>query len=380
VRAAAIVAVLGLAACAAGLAVDPHGFQLAYLTAWFTLLSTCAGSTFLVMFAHAARARWLTALRRIAEVPMALAPVFAILAVPLLPGLSGIYPWIDPPPGLPSDVQRALAHAHGWLDVPFFMVRSALYLLAWSGVAVPLAVLSRRQERDPSERRQLLLQHISSAGIPALALVFTFAAFDWLMSLQAGWVSTVYGLHVLAGLLVSGTALVALAACAGVRRGWLPPGVGPPHLLSLGKLLLAFVCTWAWMAYAQLIVIWSADLPRAGEFYRLRVQHGWAAFTAAVVLAQFAIPFFWLLSREGRRSPARLGVIAAWLLLAHWLDVAWLVLPPGTGLSAASALAAGPLLLLGGVLVMLVLRSIRGMPPVPRGDPFLEPALRYRGS
>jgi len=300
--------------------------------------------------------------------------VFALLFIPVAFGMHSLYHWSQP---------GAVAHdallrfKQPYLNQPFFLARSALYLLVWSAIALWFRTLSRRQDEAPDPAAAASLRRYSGALLIPLAITTTFAAFDWLMSLAPHWYSTIFGVYLFAGGLVSGFAFVSVAAVA-LRRAGLLPSLSAEHLHDLGKLLFAFTVFWAYIAFSQFFLIWYGNIPEETIWYRARLEGGFRLLTIGLALGHFALPFFFLLPRATKRNAATLVVAAAWLLAMHFVDVYWLVIPSVEGLAArpgvvdvTSLLAAGGVFL--GAFGWLLVTS----PLVPAGDPRLSESLAF---
>jgi hypothetical protein len=206
----------------------------------------------------------------------------------------------------------------------------------------------------------------------------SFAAFDWLMSLDTSWSSTIFGLYYIANALVGGLSITILAVYFADCKGPLATLVKPAHYHSLGKLLHTFVCFWAYIAFSQLMLIWIGHLPEDIPWYLQRLRGGWGAVAMLLALGRFGLPFFVLLSRDLKRDPRRLAIVAGWLLLMHYLDLYWLVMPvlhpagPRLGLADLTA----PIGVVG-AMVAFALRQLRGVAAVPLGDPYLDESMGY---
>lgn len=381
--AAAIAAGVGWLGLAIGFALEPRRTLYAYLAVFGFYLTTAVGALAMAMAARSVRARWFVVLLRLAEAPAATLPLFLLLAVPVLVGAGAVYPWAGSLEGFSLEDRRLIARKAGWLSVPFFDVRVVLYLLAFAALAAALVRGSRAQDRaaGPVEAAAIArrLRVLSAAGLPAIGLLLTFASFDLWMSLQPTFVSTVYGIYVFSGGFAAALALIAVLSAALGARGRLPPEVAASHHHALGKLLLSFVIFWGYIAFVQLLIVWIADVPREIDFYLRRTEGSWAGMTWALALAQFAIPFALLLSRDLKRRPRRLAAVAVLVLVAHFLDFAWLVLPVHDRAGVAPHLVdLAALLAQGGVLVLGGLLAFRGRAAVPAADPDLAASLEYR--
>jgi hypothetical protein len=310
-RSALAVGAVGLLLSVIGTFVDPRQAYTSYLTAYAAGLSVAVGALMLVMTAQVTGARWFVPFRPIALRIASTLPVFALLFLLLLPGLRALYPWVPPLDHLSPELQQEIRQKQSYLNVPGFVVRALIYFAVWIG----FARLIRRAPRAAS-----------AAGLPLVGLTATFAAFDWLMSLTPDWFSTIYGLYYLAGGFLGALGLVALSAHAGERFGTSVPVVREWYH-ALGKMLLTFVLFWAYIAYAQLLIVWIADLPKEITWYVPRLHGSWGVLGLVLLGGQFAVPLLLLLFRRVTTHPHTLAWIGGWLLLMHYLDDYWLVLP-----------------------------------------------------
>jgi hypothetical protein len=365
--------IVGGLAHAVGFAIEPRRALFSYLAAFAFFVTLSLGSLVLVQIVHAARARWFAPLRRLAEIPAATLPVFLPLALPLVLGAAELYRWAAPLGPLPAEELELFTRKRAWLNVPFFAARTFVWIAACSVVAWLLAGWSLRQDRDADPALQGRMHRLGAGALPAVAFAITFASFDWFMSLEPLFHSTVYGLYVFAG---GFTATLALLGFVATR---LASPIEAPHRIALGKLLLAMVIFWAYIAFVQLLIVWIANTPREAAFYTRRSTDGWQWVSLALGLAHFALPFLALLSRDLKASRRALAIVAAWLLAAHYADVYWLVLPV-YGPPTAHWLDLSALAVIGGACALFAGIRYRDRPLFASGDPFWEHALRYRGT
>jgi hypothetical protein len=376
VRASAICAVAGAVLCIIAAIADPHRAAAAYVVAYVFATTVVLGALATVMIAQLTAATWFVVLRRTAEGVVAALPALAILALPLLAWIHVLYPWANPD-ALPADVRTNVAAKAAYLNVPFFIGRTIVYWIAWLAIGelVRRASLEDTTRGNAATRR---LRVVSAIGVVVFALTITFAAIDWLMSLTPGWSSTVYAVYVYGGAQLSALAL--LAVLTQWRRDGALSVVNDQHIAALAKLMLTFVLFWVYMGYSQLIVVWSGDLPREVSWYVPRV-HGWGGATGlALIFGHFALPFLVLLPGVIRRNGRAIAALGAWLLVMHWTDIFWLVVP---SLSPAAVPAwwmhVGALLLVVGASVACAVWRAADVAPLPAADPRLEASLRYAG-
>jgi hypothetical protein len=316
-RRSLIVGLIALALCAIWGWFARQQFFVSYLIAWLFFLGVALGSMVNLMVYQLTGGAW----GRLLLVPLAAAmrtlPVIALLGLPLLLGLDQLYSWMRPDAGLPSEL---LAQKAWYLNVPFFLVRAALYFAVW-------LYLAHRMRGLMNETQAPRLQRLSIVGLIAYALTVTFAAVDWIMSLTPQWDSTTFGLLTGVAQSLAGFAAAMTAAGLLVRRGLLPD-LGTPRILQdVSNLLLMFVLTWTYLAFTQYLIIWSADLPHEISWYLPRLHTSWHAIAWMLVVFHFALPFVILLFRSAKRSAVWIAGLGALMLGAHWIDMVWLVAP-----------------------------------------------------
>ncbi len=364
----------GLLLCGLGWAAAPERFAHAYLVAFWFAATLSLGGLFFVIVQHLTRAGWSVTVRRPAEWLASFLPFCALLFIPVaLLRMRLFGAWMGPGAAQDELLQKKAA----FLDPTFFFARAVLYFAVWSALGHFFTRRSREQDAsgDPELTRQM--RAFSGPATLLFALSVSFAAFDWLMSLQPRWYSTIFGVYVFAGAAVGGFAALALMLIALQQSGSVRQVSTVEHRHDVGKFLFGFTIFYAYIAFSQYFLIWYANLPEETVFYSVRWVGSWRAASLLLVFAHFPVPFALLLSRAGKRSAAVLGGSAGILLLAHYLDLYWLVMPLASPTSAApswvdAAALAGPLGALAGFVAW---QAARG-PLYPTRDPLLREAMQ----
>ncbi|HZD04715.1 MAG TPA: hypothetical protein VE173_07350, partial [Longimicrobiales bacterium] len=354
---------------------DPGGVMEAWLTAWIFGISVALGALAFLMIGHVTGARWFVVVRRVAETVVATLPFLALLMLPVLLDLGRLYPWARA--GVEGTVTGEPGGRAIWLQPGFFTVRAVACLLVWCAMATALWAWSTGSDEGGGRSRARAPVILSAVGLPVYGVTVTVAAFDWIMSLDPTWSSTMFGIYWFAGGFLASLALLVLLAAGLERAGYLRERVATDHYYALGRLLLTFVVFWAYIAYSQGFLVWIADIPREAEWYVARWDHGWSVVLVLLIVGHFAVPFLALLSRELKRRRRRLVAVAAWLLVVHWIDVYWLVEPslgrdPLPGWPHLAALAA-----VLGLSTAWGTWRLRGKQPVPIGDDRLAASAAY---
>ncbi len=377
-RNALIVGVVALALSAVGYFLDSPRFFSAYLVAFMFWMTLALGSLFFVMLHHLVGASWSVVIRRLAESLTGTIPYLAILFIPILFGLHDLYSWShsDLAAGDPVIMRKA-----GWLNIPFFTIRAIVYLFIWSGLAHLLYKTSMLQDSQPSEEVTRKLKKISAPGMLLFAFTVTFAGFDWLMSLEPHWYSTVFGVYVFAGGLVGALSLMTAIVAFIQRRGILRGTITIEHYHDLGKLMFAFIIFWSYIAFAQYFLMWYGNIPEETFWYLKRWEGSWQIVSMILFFGHFVIPFVVLLFRGIKRTTGALVFMAVWIVVMHWFDQYWLVFPTLSPHSAAIswidlATTAG----IGGIFFWAFWNRFCSTAVVPVGDPKLEASIHHVNS
>jgi hypothetical protein len=370
-------AIVGLLALIGGIFADVQRFFGAYLIAYIYVLTIACGALVFLMIVHAMRAGWPTLLRRLIEAMVATFPLLAVLFVPIPIGLAALYPWmrIDTIPSLAA--RELVARKVAYLNAPGFILRAVVYFVVWILVGHLLRRASLQKDREPEIEVNHRMYVTSGILLPLVALALSFASFDWVMSLMPTWYSSMFPVYFFAGGFLGALALLTLlTAVADANAAIL--GITSSHYYALGRLLLAFTIFWAYVAFFQLMLIWIANRPDEVTFYLARVAGGWRAVTVLLAATHFVVPFFVLLNYDIKRRRGPLALVAAWLLVAHYIDVEWLVMPSLRPFGAVySWIDLGAIFFVGGVTVVYATLRLRGLSLVPIHDPSLPRALRY---
>jgi len=371
----ALLAVVGLGAAAWLGRGDPRQFAHSYLVAFLYFLSIALGGLFFVLVQHATRSGWSVVVRRTAENVAGTLPLFALLFIPVALGLHALFEWTHA-----EEVARdhLLAHKRPYLNETFFFIRAAVYLVSWTLISWWYRRVSVKQ--DASGDRQLT-RRLQTASAPALivyGITVTFASFDWLMSLAPHWYSTIFGIYFFAGAVVGLFAVLGLLAL-GLRRSDAAGGaITVEHLHDVSRLLFAFTCFWAYIAFSQFMLLWYANIPEETIFYLHRIRGSWLTLSVVLAVGHFCAPFLFLLPRTIKRSGPGLALAALWLLGMHYLDLYWLVMPRLHPAGVTPHVLDGACLLgVGGVFLCGLGLLMRRAALIPVKDPRLPESLSF---
>jgi hypothetical protein len=366
---------LGVVLCAVAYFRDSQSLYVSYLTAFSFFLAISLGAIFFVMVQHLARVGWSVTVRRTAENMGGNLFVLAILFLPLLTGVHDLFHWSH------EDVRATDALIQtkaGFLNEPFFYTRAAIYLVVWSVLGWWFLRTSRMQDETRDPALSTRMGKVSTIGLILFGLTLTFYAIDWIMSIDAHWFSTMFGVYYFAGAVVAFYCALILVLTWLKRTGHLQASVNVEHYHDMGKLLFGHNIFWAYIAFSQFMLIWYANIPEETLFFLHRAEGGWKAVSLSLPWLHFVLPFLFLMSHNIKRRPGLLSIGAALLLVMCYVDIYWLIQPyfyhhgPHFGLSDI-----GSLLAIGGFYLFFLVHNMRQASLIPVGDPRLQDCLNY---
>ncbi|MCB8984933.1 MAG: hypothetical protein H6659_13970 [Ardenticatenaceae bacterium] len=375
-RIAFIVGVVAALLTILGFFIDPLEFFRGYLLGYVIWIGVALGCLALLMMHYLTSGPWGFVLRRFLEAAVWTLPLLALFFIPLLFGLPELYPWARP--SLVAQ-DALLQHKQPYLNVPFFMVRTAVYLLIWSGMSWLLLRWSRRQDSSDSWDLRDKARRLSAPGLIIYLFTASFAAIDWMMSLEPRWFSSIYGVMVIAGQVLAALALATGASLWLRRTSPLDELATPGLFYDLGNLLLGFLLFWIYLTFIQYLVIWSGNLPEEITWVIRREQDGWLWVSLIVVLLGFAVPFALLVGSGFEPRTHILRIVTPLIFVTQIVNVYWLVVPAfyPDGWHIHWLQLTAPLAL-GGLWLGAALHYLRQHPLLPQQDPRLKEIFAER--
>jgi len=339
----------------AGFIMEPKEALGDALAAAIFCLTIPLGAALLMAICIAIGARWW---HGITKFPTQLASLFPITALAvgavLLAGLYQLYPWTD------ADV---VAHSHilqlkaAWLTPAFFLIRAAVVLVAWFLMIAALVKAVNNAVNNPSAAATGRMVRTGVVFILVFGLTISVAWWDWLMSLEPEWFSTMQGVYGFSSVYVAGIAATIIFAIQHQRAGGTM--VKENHLHDLGKLLFAFSFFWGYIWFCQFMLIWYADIPEEAGWFVHRMTGGWTMLFVLNGVINFAVPFIVLMSAKAKKNPNVLYQVALLALAGRWLDL-WLAVAP--------SLNDGPYIPVYGIAATALVLGLMALPP-PKAKP-----------
>jgi hypothetical protein len=381
-RTGVILAIIGAITFIAGGMGHPHYWWGGYLLGFVYAMGVSVTLVFFSALSYLVNAGWTAAIRRIPELLSTFVLVLPIAAVPLVIGaLTGnLYEWMHS-----NDEHLHHGFKGFYLSQPFFWARLLFYAIVWITMHRIIVGNSIRQDDTnditPTQRNWKL----SAPVVLLYALTITFASFDLVMTLEPHWFSTIFGVYSFAGHFVAALALTLILMRMLDRSGYLAGVLSREHYHDVGKLLFAFTVFWTYVAFSQYFIIWYGNLPEETVFFTKRLAHGWEVFGWASLIGHFIIPFLFLLRQDIKRNPRLVTIGAIVLLIAHAIDLSWIILPVfsaphGEPYQLSWSLVAtgwGGILMMLGALLIVASRAFARHSAVACNDPYLHESLDY---
>ena len=364
---ALVIGVIGFALCLPGAWFHTRQFFISYLYAYLFWAGIAFGSLEFLMMHHLTGGRWGWPVRRLFEAAIMTLPVLALLFVPLCFGLHSLYEWMDPHAVSANPI---LQHRRSYMNAPGFMIRAAIFFVLWIFVARLLSRWSILQDGTTAVESTQKMRTLSGPGLVIYPITATFVLTDWVLSLETDWYSTMFLVLIVIGQMLTGLVFVICLLAALHRERTYTGVVTETHFHHLGTLLFAFIMLWTYMAFGQLLIIYSGNLPHEIAWYLHRIATNWKVVVWFLFLFHFLLPFFLLLSRDLKKKVAPLTVIALVVLFAHLLNDYWLVAPSffKTGIALHWLDLATPVGL-GGIWFAAFCAQLKKQPLLVRNDP-----------
>jgi hypothetical protein len=324
-----VIGVLGAIATIAAAFLAPDSFYSAYLIGFMFWLGLSLGCMAILMLYHLVGGKWGTVIRRMLESGMMVLPLMAVLFLPIVLNLPKLYFWARPDVLAkdPKIAEIANSYLHfGGLDGIF--ARYIIYFAIWIGMAYFLNRWSTEQDTpEGGAKATLRFRAMSGLGLVIYSLSISFAVIDWVMSLQARWISTIYGFIFIAGEVLSAYCFIVVVESILIKRKPASEFLTTTEVHDHGKFMLTFVMVWAYFNFSQLLIIWSGNLPEEIRWFIPRMNGGWGVVALLLVLFQFAVPFALLLSRSLKKNIHQLALVASLLIVMRIVDIFWHVEP-----------------------------------------------------
>ena len=316
-------------------------------------------------------------MRRIAENLMVTIPLGAVLFLPIAAGIHDLYHWSHADAVAHDAILQSKA---GYLNEKWFGIRAVIFFALWTLWATRIYAHSTRQDKTKSLDQMHAISRWSAPGLLVLVLSVTLASFDWSMSLNPHWYSTIFGLYVFAGGARAFLSVWTLI-CLGFRgKGVLRNTINVEHYHDFGKWMFALTVFWAYIAFSQYLLIWYANMPEETIWYKVRLEGTWKWWSHLLLLGHFVVPFLGLVTRASKRNLNWLRGAAIWILVMQFVDFYFQVMPTFHKNVSLHWLDFATIGAVGSAFALVFWFLVKRHALLPVGDPRFELGLRFHNN
>jgi hypothetical protein len=371
--------VIGIVTLILGFLSDPQRIWANYLVVNYYFLSLAMGGTIFFLIQSISQSGWSSAFKRIPEAMMTYISVSAVFFLLLYFGVHDLYHWshkeavaLDP----------ILQHKEGFLNVPFFFARMVIYFVLWIIFIRILRNFSQKEDLiNPADNGKILLlfgksELFSKILIFILAITFSLSAFDWIMSIDVHWYSTIFALKNLAAAFLHGVSVIALIVIILHKKGYFP-FLNKYHIHDFSRYIFMLSIIWGYFWFSQFMIIWYGNIPEETSYYYVRWQEGWKIMFFLEILLNWAIPFMVLLPVKSSRNMTALVIVIVLLIIGQYVDLFVQIIPGTTGILKIGWIEAGMFLGFAGLFSLVVAMALSKAKIIPSNHPYLEESIDH---
>ena len=317
--------VLGLVTMGVTFTQDHTRFWINFLLNSFYFVSlSVIGLFYISIPAVTGKSSWLAPYKRIPEAFTRLIPFGFVLMLFMFFGMHDIYEWTH------ADIiakDALLQKKVAYLNTPFFFARLIFAFVAWIFFSTMMRKISIKMDSGADEKLLFNYTKYSALSIIVFALTYSMVSFDWVMTIEPHWFSTIFGVYTFAGAFVTGAAVIYLTIVMLQKAGYLKDVVTIDHKHDLAKLMFGFSTFWAYIWISQYLLIWYSNIPEETEYYLLRSHHGFSFLFYMNIVINWVIPFLVLMTRSAKRCTKTVSWIASLIIVGHWVDLYVMIAP-----------------------------------------------------
>jgi len=355
---------------------QPDEFYRGYLLGFMCWLGVALGSMAILMIRHLTGGGWGMVIRRILGAAMRTLPLLAILFIPMVIAVlqHRIYPWLMPLEAIQDAHIREHLTKHSFIKGAYlngtgFIIRAIIYFAIWNVLSFLLSHWSKQTDSAGAPDNTERFKAVAGPGLILYGFTISFAAIDWVMSLDPSWISTIFGLIILIGEVLSAMCFAVVVERILYNYKPMSEMLKPDFVHDHGKWMLAFTMVWAYFSFSQWLIIWAGNLPAEITFYMKRLNGGWGWIALILPIFHFAVPFAILLSRPLKRDIRKLVWLAVWLMLMRFVDLFWIIEPNFSQTFNFTAADVVVPIAIGGLWLAYFFRNLGALPLLPLYDP-----------
>lgn len=336
------------------------------------------GALFFLALNYAVEAGWYVVVKRIIEsvalyLPYGIAIFGGVLLVITVLHGAHIYTWMD---GEIVAEDKIIQGKSAYLNVVFFWIRTLVYFFVYLWFLRGFRKRSLDEDTVGGSDIHFKNYRQGATFLVFFAVFSSTSAWDWLMSIDVHWFSTLFGWYTFAGMWVSALVVIVLTVIYLKKLGYLPQ-VNESHIHDIGKWVFAISFLWSYLWFSQYMLIWYANIGEEVTYYVMRTEN-FRYLYFGMFFINFVFPMLILMSRDAKRDAGILTFVGVIILLGHWLDVYIMVSAGSLGANAQlGLLELGMLLLMAGVFIFLLLKNLAKAPLMPANHPFLDESMHH---
>jgi hypothetical protein len=349
---------------------SPDEFFRAYLLGFMCWLGVALGSMAILMIRHLTGGGWGTVIRRILGAAMRTLPLLFVLFLPIFFGIHRLYIWAQPLSNIEDKHFREHLEqiTQTYLTFNGFIIRAIFYFAVWNVLSFLLSKWSKETDRAGAPDNSGRFKAVAGPGLILYGFTISFAAIDWVMSLDPSWISTIFGLIILIGEVLSAMCFAVVVERILYDYKPMSEMLRPDFVHDHGKWMLAFTMVWAYFNFSQWLIIWAGNLPAEITFYLRRLNGGWGSVGLILVIFHFTVPFAMLLSRPFKRNIRKLVWVAVLLLLMGYVDLFWIIEPNFSKTLHITIADIVVPIAIGGIWLWYFFRNLASLPLLPAYD------------
>lgn len=365
--------VIGAGLIAYGFITQPDRAWANLLLNNYYFLSLSIGASFFIAIQYISQSGWSSMFKRVPEAMMAFIPYSGVVMLLLYFGMHSLYHWSDPQV-LASD--PLVQHKAPYLNIPFFFIRMLLFFLAWTIMTRLLRKASLEEDANGGMAYFEKSELISKIHIFLLAITFSLAAFDWIMSIEVHWFSTIFALRDFVGSFYRGSAAIALIVIVLHQRGYFP-GLNKSHLLDFSRYIFMLCIIWGYFTFSQFMLIWYGNIPEETVYFYNRWHHGFKLIFYANFIINWFLPFVLMLSQVTNKNIHVVKAISILILVGLYVDLYEQIFPGVVHAPLFGIIEIGFFLGFGGLFTLIIVKALAKANLIPKNHPYLEESLHH---
>lgn len=364
----------------AGMIAMAYGFYASADRAWanlllnnFYFLSLAIGASFFMALQYITQSGWSAMFRRVPEAMSLYIPFAGIAMLLLYFGVYNLYEWSHPQ-AVANDA--LLAHKSPYLNIPFFFIRMIVFFAAWTIMTRLIRKVSLLEDQFGGNTYMEKNELNSKIFIFILAITFSLASFDWIMSIDAHWVSTIFSIKNFVAAFYHGTAIIVFIVILLNERGYFKE-LNESHLLDFSRYIFMLSIVWGYMFFSQFMLIWFGNIPDETIYYAERWNNGWKLLFYINIIVNWFIPFTVLLSQKMDKNKTVVKIICLLLIAGQWIDLYDQIMPTYTISPKFGIIEIGAFIGFAGLFALVFGKALAKADLVPKNHPYIEESLYH---